>query len=143
MTGSEEQRNIRVEHLAGDSFVVGVRGHRVVVDQPVANGGDDLGPTPTELFVSGLAACVAFYAERYLRRHSLPVAGLAVDASFDLSTDRPARVSDIRLHVTVPPELPETRRGAFLRVVEHCTVHNSIVQAPDIQIELDVVRRAA
>ncbi len=33
---------------------LGIRGHEVVVDQPVADGGTDAGPTPTELFVGGL-----------------------------------------------------------------------------------------
>jgi putative redox protein len=39
-------------------------------------GGGDVGPTPTELFVAGLASCVAFYARRYLRRHDIDAEGL-------------------------------------------------------------------
>jgi len=63
--------DIAVTHVSGDRFAIQVRGHRLVVDQPVADGGQDAGPTPTELFVGSLAACVAFYARRFLARHDL------------------------------------------------------------------------
>jgi organic hydroperoxide reductase OsmC/OhrA len=35
--------------------------------------------TPTELFAASLAACVAFYAGRFLRRHGLTADWLRVD----------------------------------------------------------------
>ena len=74
--------DVTVRHEEGDRFRATIRGHQLVIDQPVEDGGTDAGPTPTELFVAGLASCVAFYAERYLRRHHLPVDGLAVDCTY-------------------------------------------------------------
>jgi putative redox protein len=127
--------NIRVDHATGDQFAIAVRGHAVTVDQPVVDGGDDCGPTPTELFVAGLASCVAFYAGRYLARHDIDPGGLAVDASFEMGA-RPARVADIRIDVHVPPGLPEERREALLAVASHCTVHNSISTPPRISVGL-------
>ena len=52
--------NVVVVHEEGDRFALTIRGHRIVVDQPVEDGGGDAGPTPTELFVASLASCVAF-----------------------------------------------------------------------------------
>jgi putative redox protein len=49
-----------VRHLADDRFSIDIRGHVVNVDQPAYAGGTDTAPTPTELFVAGLASCVAF-----------------------------------------------------------------------------------
>ncbi len=134
---------IEVRHLHKDRFSVRIRGHVLMVDQPVADGGDDMGPTPTELFVAGLASCVGFYAERFLRRHGLPADDLRIGCEFDFATDRPARVSSVRLTVDVPAMLTPAQRIALDRVVDHCTVHNSIRQAPDVRIELDVLERAA
>ena len=127
--------NIVVRYVEGDRLTAAVRGHEVTVDQPVEDGGDDLAPTPTELFVSGLATCVGFYAERYLRRHDLDPTGLAVACDYDFSTNRPARVSEIRISVTAPG-LPDARREPFARVIERCTVHNSLVQPPAVTIHL-------
>jgi putative redox protein len=128
--------DIAVTHLSGDRFAVQVRGHRLEVDQPVAAGGEAAGPTPTELFAASLAACVGFYAERFLRRHGLERDRLRVDCHAAMSADRPSRVATIALRIDGLPELPPNRRDALLAVVEHCTVHNSIRKAPTIEIGL-------
>lgn len=134
---------IRVRAEGGDRYRVAIREHEVTVDQPLDDGGADAGPTPTELFVAGLASCVAFYGGRYLRRHGLPERGFAVDGAFAFALDRPARVGEIDLVVRLPEGFPSERRTAFLAVLRHCTVHNSIVSAPAIQIALDAGDRAA
>ena len=128
--------NLSVTHQTADQFELQVRRHRLVCDQPVADGGDDTGPTPTELFVASLAACVAHYARRFLARHDLASAGLRVEADFTMSTDRPARVDTITLRLLIPQPLTPTRRRALLAVVDHCTVHNSIRTPPHVQLTL-------
>ena len=133
-TGNTQQMDVRF--VAGEAYEVAVRGHRVLVDQPAEAGGQDAAPTPTELFVASLATCAAFYAGRYLTRHGYSRDGLAVSASFDMATDRPARVSGIRLAVQVPASLPAARWPALRAVVSHCTVHNSLTSPPAVAIDL-------
>jgi len=125
-----------VRFVAGESYEVTVRGHRVVVDQPADGGGQDSAPTPTELFVASLAACVAFYAGRFLTRHGYSRDGLAVSAGYDMASDRPARVNNIRLTIRVPADLPPQRWAALRAVVSHCTVHNSLAFPPSVMIDL-------
>lgn len=125
-----------VRYVAGESYEVSVRGHRVLVDQPAEAGGLDAAPTPTELFVASLATCVAFYAGRYLTRHGYGRDGLAVSAGFDMASDRPARVGGIRLTVRAPADLPAARRPALRAVVSHCTVHNSLASPPSVAIDV-------
>jgi uncharacterized OsmC-like protein len=130
---------MRVDYRGGDRFDIAIRDHLVSVDQPVEIGGDDEAPTPTELFVAGLASCVAFYARRYLRRHHVDATGLAVETAYRLGT-RPARVSDVEITLRLPDraldELSGERRQGLLAVASHCTVHNSITTAPDIHVSL-------
>jgi putative redox protein len=135
--GSEPAGRVAVRHVAGDAYAITARGHAVLVDQPVRDGGQDTAPTPTELLVASLASCVAFYAGRYLLRHGLDRSGLAVTAGFTMAEDRPARVSDVRLRISVPGGIPAQRRDALLAVASHCTVHNTLRQQPGISIELD------
>jgi uncharacterized OsmC-like protein len=93
-------------------------------------------PTPTELFVASLAACVAFYGRRFLARHDLEAAGLRVDCRATMSTDRPARVASVTLDIAGVPELSDNRRKALLAVVDHCTVHNSLRTPPEVRVTL-------
>jgi uncharacterized OsmC-like protein len=127
-------QRIEVRHESGDRHAIEVRGHRVVVDQPVVDGGDDAGPTPTELFVAGLASCVGFYAGRFCARHGVDPAGLRVTCDFAMAEDRPARVAEIQIRVIAPPSFPEAKLDRLQAVVEHCTVHNSMVQMPEVTI---------
>jgi len=131
-----------VRYQDGDRFEIDVRGHRVIVDQPLGAGGGDEGPTPTEIFVAGLASCAGFYAERFLRRHSLPVEGLEVRCQFAMDPEA-ARVASVQLGVVVPAFLNETHRRALLAVVDHCTVHNSIRQQPKVGIAVEIHSLAA
>jgi putative redox protein len=134
--------NIVVTHLGGDRFDLAVRGHRLSVDQPMADGGEDTAPTPTELFVSSLAACVAFYARRYLSRHGLPTEGLGAEADFEFAS-RPARVGAIRVRLLIPDGVPAENLAPLLAVASHCTVHNSLGTPPSVEIELGGRREAA
>jgi uncharacterized OsmC-like protein len=124
---------LEVRHEDGDRFLIRIRGHDLVVDQPETG---DVGPTPTELFVAGLASCVAFYAGRFCERHGIDPSGLGVECTWAFSEDRPARVGSIGLRLRLPLGFPSTKLERLRAVVEHCTVHNSIVRAPRVEIEL-------
>jgi len=128
--------DIHVRHEGGDRFRITIRGHELTVDQPTTDGGEDTAPTPTELFVASLAGCVGFYAGRYLRRHRLPEGGLAVDCSWGFAEGRPARVGHVDVRLQLPEGFPEDKRKALQAVVEHCTVHNSLREAPEVEISL-------
>ncbi len=137
MTGT-----VQVRHLEGDQFEVAVRQHRFRVDQPVADGGEDTAPTPTELFVSSLAACVAFYVRRFLARHNLSMRELSVEADYSMAT-RPARVDGIAIRIGLPDDVPDDNRAALLAVARHCTVHNTLETQPTVRIDLMPPRRQA
>jgi uncharacterized OsmC-like protein len=128
---------VDVGYLNGEAYEINVRDHRVRVDQPIADQGADTAPTPTELFVGSLAACVAFYAGRYLARHGLARDGLAVHADFDMATDRPARVAAIRVTIGVPAGFPAERVAALTAVASHCTVHNSLALQPAVTVTVE------
>ncbi|WP_199547235.1 OsmC family protein [Streptomyces sp. N35] len=133
---SGEVGAIAVTYVAGQSYAVRVRGHELTVDQPPESGGADGGPTPVELFVASLAACVAYYAGRFLQRHHLPYDQLRVRAHFEMAEDRPARVAAIRMQVQTPGVLDATRREGLRAVASHCTVHNSLREPPAVSVEL-------
>ncbi len=124
---------IRVVHEEADRYRVIIGDHELVVDQPDTG---DAGPTPTDLFVASLASCVAFYAGRFLDRHGISSAGLVVDCAFEMAVDRPARVASVDLHVMVPRGFPDRLLDRLQAVVEHCTVHNSLVSPPQVRIAL-------
>ncbi|GGV32118.1 OsmC family protein [Streptomyces spectabilis] len=130
-------QHVDITHISGQAYAVFIRDHELTVDQPFTAGGDDDGPTPVELFVSSLATCVAYYAGQFLRRHHLPYENLRVRCEFDMAADRPARVAAVRLRLLLPVRLTATERRALRAVVDHCTVHNTLRQPPDVSVTVD------
>jgi uncharacterized OsmC-like protein len=126
---------ISVTHRGNDRFAIDIRDHEITVDQPRDADGEDTAPTPTELFIAGLASCVAFYARRYCQRHDIDPTGLEVSATFAIG-GHPARVETIDVQLTPPRALPDERRAAFLAVASGCTVHKTLQHAPRIDIGL-------
>jgi putative redox protein len=133
MSGSDA--GLRVDHLGGDRFRITLRQHSVTVDQPVADGGEDSAPTPTELFVGSLVACVAFYARRFLARRGLSAAGLGVSADFSMAA-HPSRVDAVTLRLELAEPLPLELQATLLQFVSHCTVHSSLQTPPEVRIEM-------
>jgi uncharacterized OsmC-like protein len=135
--------SIQVTPVKNKSYRVEVGRHTLTIDQPKEAGGDGEGPTPVELFVASLAACVAHYAGSYLARHGLSADGLLVDADFAMADDSPARVASVSLAITPPVGLPENRRAGMLAVASHCTLHNTLYQPPQIDVLLSEHAAAA
>lgn len=123
-----------VTHDEADRFTVCVRNHRLAVDQPITEGGGDMGLSPVEMFVASIATCVGHYARRYLHRHGLPEDPLAVAAHWTMAAN-PVRIGSLRLDLNLPDELPPVRRRAVLAVARHCTLHNTLNSPPDVTIE--------
>jgi putative redox protein len=125
---------IAATYVGGDRLRIDVRGHQLSADQPAEDGGGDTAPTPTELFLAGLTACVGFYAERFLRRHNLSTVGLSVGCTYGWA-EHPHRVGVIEL-IVAAPGITAAKREAFAHVIEHCTVHNTLDHPPDVRIKV-------
>lgn len=124
---------LTVQHVRDDEFMMRLRAHELHTDQPDS----DRGPSPVELFVASLATCVAHYSGTFLRRHDLPSDGLTAHAEYAMATDRPARVARIRVTVQVDISLTPQQKTALQAVANHCTVHNTLRQPPEVEIRVD------
>jgi len=131
---NSQDKVIRAVHQGGDRLLMTVRGHELYSDQPVQDGGEDTAATPTEIFLAGLTGCVAFYAERFLRRNGLATDGLAVTCDYSWA-ENPHRVCEVNLAVEAPG-LSAEKREAFARVVEHCTLHHTLQRPPQVHLKV-------
>jgi uncharacterized OsmC-like protein len=131
---------LTVVSLGGDRHRITVRGHEVIVDQPRDSGGEDAGPTPTDLFVASLASCVAYYARRGLGPGG---EGPTVRCTWTMSETPPWRVASIAIEVQLPSSTAEARVEAVRRAIGHCTVHNSLQSPPPVSIRAGLAPREA
>ena len=134
---------ITVEHLGSLQFEIKTRGHSIISDQPVVDGGYDEGMTPPELLLASLGSCAAFYAAQYLRKHQLATEGTRVSVSCEKVKEPVARLSHFVIDVASPVELVEEHRKGLHQAVRHCLVHNTLLHAPEISIQVGAAVPAA
>jgi len=122
---------IAVQYLDGVKFEARARGHRVLCDQPLDNGGSDAGMTPPEFLLVSLGTCAGFYAAQYLKTHGLSASGLEVKVSAE-KAKLPARLGSFRIEV-LAPVLDARHEAGVLRAVKACLIHNTLLNAPAIE----------
>lgn len=103
---------------------VEVRVHQVVADEPRANGGDDVAPSPQELLAASLASCTAITMEMYARRKGWDVGDVEVDVDYEpAQRGSPTRFA---MEVRLPNELPKDQRERLLQIAAKCPVHRTL-----------------
>jgi uncharacterized OsmC-like protein len=112
--------------------------HAVITDQPKEDGGEDAGMSPVELFVGSLAGCVGYFVARYCTRHEIPVEGFRIETAWSM-VEQPHRIGRIQLRLHLPSGVPSSEREKLLKVAHGCTVHQSIIHTPTIDIVLQGV----
>lgn len=107
--------------------VVEVRGHRVVVDELPAVGGDDTGPTPHDLYDAAIGACKAITMVWYANRKSLPLTDVSVTIERDDSDERKGSYR-LRASLTLGGDLTDAQREELRAVADKCPVHRLMTQ---------------
>lgn len=74
---------------------------------------------------------------QYLRTRNLDDRGVEVSVTAE-KLKQPARIGNFRIHVSCPVALTEEQEQAVMHSVHHCLVHNTLLNPPEIKIELSV-----
>ena len=131
---SHEKVSAPVVSASAGGYVarVAVRGHEFIVDEPVADGGTDRGPSPTELLLAALASCYTLSLRWAAGRRGTRLGDIEVIAT---GTYDHLRLSRIRLAVSgdLPPAELQELLGDANRV---CYVSNTLMG--DVAIDVTV-----
>ncbi len=108
-----------------------IRQHTVIADEPLQDGGTDSGPTPMEIMLGTVGACIAVTTQAYARRKGWPLEGVSVELDMERirREDYPAYsgeaafVHEIREHVQFIGPLSEEQLARLKVISGKCPVH--------------------
>ena len=126
---------VDVRHVGGVRFEADARGHRVICDQPLSNGGTDTGMTPPEFLLAALGTCAAYYSVEYLKMKGLSSSGLTVRVEAEKAA-QPVRLAAFHIEVTIPG-LAEAHREGVSKAVKKCLIHNTLLKTPLIGVSVN------
>lgn len=121
--------------------------HKVVIDQPVAAGGTDTGPTPLDYQLVALGGCIAAVARIIAMQRRMNLRSVKINVEGTINTDRvlgkssPDRAgfSSIRAVVTLDCDLPGSEKVKLLKEIEErCPVSDNLTNPTPVEITLSV-----
>jgi uncharacterized OsmC-like protein len=104
--------------------------HEFVCDEPEDLGGQDLGPTPVEIFCASVAACKAMTARMYADRKGWVTEGISCSVTHDLrvaeGSDRPTKVPHLDIELSFMDDLDGEQKARLKEIAERCPVQRMI-----------------
>jgi uncharacterized OsmC-like protein len=92
--------------------------------------------TPPEWFLASLGSCVGFYAVKYLQARGLDATGLSINVSAQKTTNSPARLDHLKIHLNSPIALDDRHQAGLQRAVDACIIHNTLTHPPQITTQI-------
>jgi ribosomal protein S12 methylthiotransferase accessory factor len=126
-------KNIRVSFGEGLKVSAEYKGHVITTDQPVHQGGGGEFPAPFDLFLVSIATCAGFYVLAFCRERQIPLDDIEVTMDM-VKGEVSKRIEKITITLSLPPSFPEKYKFAVVKAVDHCTVKNHIINAPQFEI---------
>jgi uncharacterized OsmC-like protein len=119
-------------HLKSDSLFETQLGDHVLTTDP--DGVE--GPSPPEVLVASLGACVGILVADYCERTGIDTEGLSVDVEYDKASN-PYRLAEFRVDINLPNGEIDGRTRAIARVAEHCPVHQTMCTLEGAEIRVN------
>ena len=112
---------------------INARGHALIADEPIENGGQNLGPSPGDLLRSALAACTAITLKMYADRKEWNVGAIDVNVEYKKNLDD----MEANFHVQVSFENKSLSQEQLIRleqIANKCPVHKILEKGHEIDV---------
>ncbi len=119
----------------GTQVAIRARDFTWLSDEPTGAGGTDTGPTPYEILLGGLAACITITLRLYADHKGIPLEEVDVQLEFgrvhaddcvDCDERADGWIERVQSHVTLRGTFDEPQRKRLTQVAERCPVHKTL-----------------
>lgn len=124
---------MQISFPGGVSVQADYKGFNVISDQPEANGGSNLNPSPFDLFLISLGNCAGFFALRFCQQRELDTTGLHLRLTSERNPDS-KKLEKISIIIQLPTGFPEKYHNAIIKATDQCSVKKAILDPPDFEV---------
>lgn len=99
---------------------------KIVADEPLDAGGDDLGLAPHELLLSALGACTSMTLKIYADRKGWPLQACEVKLTGEKVPGEKGQELLIKRTISLTGDLTPEQREGLLAIASKCPVHKTL-----------------
>ena len=129
---------VQLEQTGAATAAARARGHTVVVDRPVAKGGDDRGPLGGEYLLIALGGCFLSNLLAVIRARAADVANVRLSVS-GVMEDAPDHFAAFTVSVSATHADSDVVRRLIAVAARACAVTNTLRKAAPVTIEFEGV----
>jgi len=108
-------------------------GHSFTFDEPEDKGGENKGPSPTDMLAASLAACTAITMEMYADRKGWPLDD--VEVAVDMEKGSGDEPRSFAVTIRLPKELTQDQLNRLMIIAAKCPVHKALKDEADVSID--------
>ncbi len=109
-------------------------GHALIVDEPTAVGGANMGPSPYDLLSAALASCTSMTLHMYAARKEIPLTSATVRVRHSKlhaqdcvdCESQSGKVDEFQRRIELEGPLSDEQRQRLLEIADRCPVHRTL-----------------
>ena len=108
--------------------------NQLIADEPIADGGTDLGFSPVELLAGALASCTSITLRMYADRKEWDIDEIKVDVQF--SRDTTTNSTSFQRTISYAGNLETAQEERLIAIANACPVHKTLSGTISIETNL-------
>lgn len=109
--------------------------HSWSADEPIEDGGSDLGPNPYDILLGAVAACTVITLSSYARRKGIVISSLSAEYSYakvhasdcvQCDDDQTGMVDHVTSRIFIDGDFDDATRARLEDIARRCPVHRTL-----------------
>jgi putative redox protein len=133
---------IKIKNLPeGYQSIISNGTHSIVGDEPIKSNGTNLGMSPSELVLSGLALCKVATVRYIARQKGWEIGEVKAELSQEVKRSPEGLKTNIKVAMQIEGDLSSEQKEELLKQADACYIHRQIMAEWDIEhaTDLDLV----
>lgn len=101
--------------------------HTIIGDEPTKSKGTDLGLSPSELVLSGLAMCKVATVRFIARKNNWEIGEVIAKLSQEVKREPDALKTNVKIAIHIDGDISQEQKDELLKQVNACYVHRQIM----------------
>lgn len=101
--------------------------HSIVGDEPVKSKGTDLGLSPSELVLSGLAMCKVATVRYIARQKGWEIGEVKAELSQEVKRETDGLKTNIKIGIQIEGNITQEQKDELLKQADACYIHRQIM----------------